>query len=235
MPPTARKGKIARLPLAVRDEVCRRLLDGQGGPKILAWLNSREDVLQVLDEHFGEEPITPQNLSEWRQGGYRDWLDRRDQIERTKELAAFAAGLADGGEGTAAGNVAIVGGQLLEIFESLDLEKQKHLLKEQPATYIELIDKLAKLEKSQADRLKGEAARDMVAIQRRRADQAESKLALERLRFERQSAELFLKWHEDRRAAEIAAGAATQDHKIEQLRELMFGPATDAEEPGHDR
>ena len=33
-------GKIARLPVEIREELNRRLENGQGGPEILPWLNS---------------------------------------------------------------------------------------------------------------------------------------------------------------------------------------------------
>lgn len=226
----ARTGKIARCPLAIREEVNRRLLDGESGPKILAWLNAQPAVLAVLDEYFGEEPVKPQNLTEWRQGGYKDFLARGEQLDRTKSLAGFAAKLAANGQGTSGGNVAIVGGQLLEIFESLNVEEQKTLLKSKPETYLGLVECLAKLEKSQADRIKAEAGRDMVDIQRRRAVQAEEKLKLEQQKFARQTAELFLKFYEDKRAREIVEKKGPRTAQIEQLRQLMF-PALEPLDP----
>ena len=59
-----RTGKIARLPREVREELNLRLERPEPGPQILAWLNG--------------EPVTKQNLSHWRQGGFRNWLTRED-------------------------------------------------------------------------------------------------------------------------------------------------------------
>jgi hypothetical protein len=70
----SRTGKIARLPHEIRERLNQRLLDGEGGPEILDWLNSRAEVKKVLDERYESHPVTPGNLSEWRHGGYRDWL-----------------------------------------------------------------------------------------------------------------------------------------------------------------
>lgn len=70
----ARKGKIARLPESVRAELNRRLRDGECGVRLVDWLNGRAEVRRVLAESFGGRPVNPQNLCEWRQGGYRDWL-----------------------------------------------------------------------------------------------------------------------------------------------------------------
>jgi len=218
----ARTGKIARCPLHIREEVNRRLLDGESGPKILRWLNGDPEVLSVLDELFGEEPVKPQNLSEWRKGGFQDYKRRLEQIERTKALSAYAAKLSAGSRDAAGGNAAIVGGQLLEIFESLDIEKQKDLLHEKPAVYIALVDVLARLEKSQADRIKAEAGRDMVDIQRQRADQAEAKLKLEREKHEVKTCEAFIKFYADKRAKEIVEGKGAKPVKVEGLRQLMF-------------
>ena len=44
----SRNGKIARLPRVVRDELNRRLEDGEQGARLVEWLNAREDVQAVL-------------------------------------------------------------------------------------------------------------------------------------------------------------------------------------------
>jgi hypothetical protein len=73
-----RNGKIARLPRAVRDELNRRLDDGEQGSGVLAWLNGREDVQAVLTAHFSGLPINKQNLSEWRGGGFAEWRQQQE-------------------------------------------------------------------------------------------------------------------------------------------------------------
>lgn len=214
---TARKGKIARLPAATRREVNHRLHAGEPASKIIAWLHTQEAVLRVLDEHFSEQPISPQNLSEWRQGGYQDWLRGRERIERTKELSDYALRLAEAGGGDLMATTAsIAGGQLLEIIESLDPAAQKDLIAEKPQTYIALLDKLARLQKSGA-----EARR---AAQAERAAQlAEQKLELEVAKFQRTTAELFIKYCEDERAKEIALSPESNDTKMPELIRYIFG------------
>lgn len=49
---TARTGKIARLPVAIREEVNRRLLDGEPASKILPWLNGLPDLVDRRIELF---------------------------------------------------------------------------------------------------------------------------------------------------------------------------------------
>jgi hypothetical protein len=69
-----RTGKIARLPRNVREELNRRLGDGEEGKRLVAWLNSRPEVQSILALDFGGRPINEQNLSEWKHGGFEDCL-----------------------------------------------------------------------------------------------------------------------------------------------------------------
>jgi len=68
-----RNGKIACLPETVRNELNRRLHDGERGQPLIAWLNDLPDVRQIMKKLFHGKPITAANLSHWRNGGYRDW------------------------------------------------------------------------------------------------------------------------------------------------------------------
>src|SRR5215475_4964078 len=71
---TTRIGKIARIPHSIREQLNLRLHDHQPHKTILPWLNSLPEVKAVLAADFDNRPITKQNLSEWKQGGFRDWL-----------------------------------------------------------------------------------------------------------------------------------------------------------------
>src|SRR5215469_16797048 len=68
-----RTGKIARLPRHIREELNRRLDDGEPGVQLIEWLNSLPEVKQVLDRYFKSRPIDDGNLTQWKQGGFRDW------------------------------------------------------------------------------------------------------------------------------------------------------------------
>jgi hypothetical protein len=93
----ARTGKIAHLPHHLREQLNRRLADGEPGVRLLAWLNSLPEVQAILARDFAGRPINPPNLSEWKQGGYEDWLQRQDAhawvaqiIEESDDLEAAA-------------------------------------------------------------------------------------------------------------------------------------------------
>jgi hypothetical protein len=77
----ARTGKIARLPQAVREETNERLREGAPLGEILSWLNSLPEVRAVLRQRFDGEPISEQNLSRWRCGGYAGWLENQQVRE----------------------------------------------------------------------------------------------------------------------------------------------------------
>ena len=76
-----RTGKIARLPREVREKLNRRLLDGEQGKRLVAWLNELPEVQAVLDANFGGRPIAEQNLSEWKKGGFEDWRRHQESLE----------------------------------------------------------------------------------------------------------------------------------------------------------
>jgi hypothetical protein len=83
------KGKIGRLPKAVREELNRRLQNGEKGRVLVAWLNSLPAVQAVLAAEFDDgKPLREQNLSEWRKHGYQHWLWRQEAREMMQDLAA---------------------------------------------------------------------------------------------------------------------------------------------------
>src|SRR5450432_1986217 len=85
-----RNGKIARLPRSVRQELNRRLDEGEQGKKLVAWLNALPEVQAIVVAEFGGKAIREQNLSEWKQGGYRDWLAQREALEMVGRLGEDA-------------------------------------------------------------------------------------------------------------------------------------------------
>jgi hypothetical protein len=86
----SRRGKIARLPRSIRDELNRRLRDGESGTKLLAWLNALPEMQCVMAHEFGGQPVTQQNLSDWRLGGYQEWLQEQKAAELVRHPFAEA-------------------------------------------------------------------------------------------------------------------------------------------------
>ena len=116
---TTRKGKIARLPRDIREELNTRLHDGQAAPEILPWLNELPAAKEILKRHFNGEPVNEQNLSNWRNGGWVEWCQQNAEAERLKSLAEFSAKLvATTGLQISDGAAAIATGNILSMLES---------------------------------------------------------------------------------------------------------------------
>jgi len=99
-----RTGKIARLPRTLRDQLNQRLHNGEPGVDLIQWLNSLPEVQALLAEHFAGVPISPQNLTEWNNGGFLDWLATQELLEAAREFAADTAQL-PGADGELAGSL----------------------------------------------------------------------------------------------------------------------------------
>jgi len=78
-----RTGKIARLPLSIRQTLNERLANNEPGQGLVDWLNSLPETNAVLEQLFEGRPITQQNLSAWKLGGFRDW----ERLQQTRALA----------------------------------------------------------------------------------------------------------------------------------------------------
>jgi hypothetical protein len=89
----SRRGKIARLPRGIREQLNRRLEDGEMGAEVLGWLNGLPECKKVCSDKFGGRPINEQNLSEWKQGGYEEWVRYEAARERVQSLMERGEGL----------------------------------------------------------------------------------------------------------------------------------------------
>lgn len=132
----ARNGKIARLPRGVRDALNRRLEDGEPGPALLDWLNALPEAKAVLGREFAGRPVSAQNLSEWRQGGFAEWQRHQDARGWVRTLTEQAGELAEEADGVPladqlAGPVAVALGRRLGDLmaaETLGPEERRELL-----------------------------------------------------------------------------------------------------------
>lgn len=219
--PTSHKGKIGSLPAHLREEVCRRLHDGQPAREICDWLNTHPRVLEILDQRWNEQPVTPQNLSEWRGGGYQIWLKARERGEHLRHLSEWAAEFTGrvSPERLAKGAQAIVAGQLLEVLEAAD-EGQT----------LALTDILDQVTKSVDRTHKNEIARDKLGLQKDQHALREKEVALAREKFELQTVEQFLKWQGTKEARAIVESKQPKSVQTQRLLKLFFGRAMEEAE-----
>jgi hypothetical protein len=199
----AYRSKIGRLPFAVRTELNERIRDGATGTAILEWINTHPAWLKINRE-LGAASVSPQNLTDWRGTGYKDWLGEQDKTARLRSLASLSQSIAlqTGGDPAAVG-ARILTAKLLDALEEAD-----------PITQGELVKAFASLRAGEADAQRVQIARD-------KNDLARQSLALDLQKFQRQTCELFLKWHNNQQALSIATGPGTNDDKIQALLRFM--------------
>jgi hypothetical protein len=102
-----RNGKIARLPQPIREQINRRLQNGEEGKQIAEWLNTLPEVRAVMEAEFDGQPINETNVSNWKQGGYRDWEAQQEAMEAVRRFGADAAELNQAAGGQLADQLAI--------------------------------------------------------------------------------------------------------------------------------
>lgn len=218
--PASHTGKIGRLPAVIREEVNRRLHDGQPGPYLLDWLNAQPQVQKVLADLFNGEPVSPQNLSAWRNGGFRVWQAEQKAIARTRERAAFSRQLAEASGGNLAeGALAQLTGEVMDLIEELALVRENGQ-EVDPAALTAATKALV------AARAKELETRSLL-LNEKRHEQNERALRLDEARFNLRFVETFLDKLEDLEAREIATSNKPRETKIADLVKHWFGDMPD--------
>jgi len=92
-----RNGKIARLPQTIREQINRRLENGEEGKQIVQWLTTLPEVAAVMAAEFDGQPVNEPNLSHWKLGGYRDWQAEQAAMESALQFRSEAAQLTQSG------------------------------------------------------------------------------------------------------------------------------------------
>ncbi len=203
--PKARRGKIAKLDAELRAEVCRRMHDGQSGRDILRWLNALPAVQRMLKREFGGQAVTDQNISEWRSGGYLDWLDQREQVDALKDLSAWARDATGAGTGLPDGAAAIVAGKIITQIEDADDEQ------------------LINLTRAIAALRRGDALVARNALEGQRLQALEQNLRLKERQWMMRTAEAVVKYIDSQAARDITRQNIPTEAKTEQLGKLIFG------------
>lgn len=218
---TTRKGKIARLPARIRDEVCTRLQDGQDAPEILAWLNALAEVKEVMARRFRGEPVNEQNLHNWRTGGFREWQDEQAEVERLQSLAEFSARLvATTGLAMSDGAAAIATGNILAQLES----------ETDPEAIDMLIGQLTALRKGDHAVREGTRKDLKLQLDQKKAALKHREVMLAETKFQRLLVEKVMEAATSKEVQAILASSAPKKVKMEQLRMAFFGEAETEEE-----
>ena len=92
-----RNGKIARLPLPVREQINRRLENGEEAKQIAEWLNTLPEVTSLMAAEFDGKPVSEVNMSNWKLGGYLDWEAEQAALQSARQFQSEAAQLSQAG------------------------------------------------------------------------------------------------------------------------------------------
>ena len=211
----SRVGKIARLPAPVREALNRRLHNGEQGPQILPWLNALPETQSLLTDFYQGKEINPQNLSDWRTGGYRDWEAKMDRTHRIKQLAEYAVKLtaADGGS-IAEGASAIASGQLLELLEAATADDEHEKLP---------LEQTLQIVGALKDLRGAEAAKQRAESDREKLKQKYEEFKLAREKFQRDTAEEVLKSARDSVVQQIATAPMDHSAQLAAVGQHLFG------------
>jgi hypothetical protein len=181
------------LPSGIREQLNSRMAEGETGRDLAAWLNSLAEVKAVLKEHFQDQPINEPNLTEWRQGGFRDWQCHLDTKALVREMMYQASDffVETDGEGAAEQLANVLAGRLcqtavclLDSDEALDTETRWKRMRE-------VLHEVARLRWCDIEcrRVRGQNdARDDAWARQRRKDELEEQ-ERQRLAKERESRE----------------------------------------------
>jgi hypothetical protein len=214
-------GKIAQLPAKTREALNRRLHDGQPASVILPWLNALPEVQDILKERFEAEPVSEQNLSLWRNGGFVRWQAESAEIESTKQLAQFSADLAEAaGLGISKAAKALAAGRIMAKLQTAGDEMD--------------LQTLLGLTKAAKDLHAADIAEAGLNLDERKAGQKDKELDLKERQFQLRFVAAFIEHAQNEAAHRLATDSTLPaEVKTEQLRLMLFGarPTSEAGTP----
>jgi hypothetical protein len=76
-----RTGKIGRLPAKIRETINTMIRNGKPPREIADWANGNVQARQILDRYFDGDPITENNVSRWKAGGYAGWESEQEDAQ----------------------------------------------------------------------------------------------------------------------------------------------------------
>lgn len=196
----ASRSKIGRLPFDVRNRICEMLESGATAAQVCGWAN-RTEAFRRLARETGCAPLSAQNVTDWRAGGYARWLEERRRTERLRAVAesSYHIAAAAGGDPAAVG-ARILAGRLVDMLDRIDDD----------ASAVQLAGALASLRRGENDAAKLE-------LDRKREELRRESLELEKEKFRWQAASTALRLFEDARARAVAEGPGTNEDKIRAL------------------
>lgn len=232
------KGKIQSLPPDLLLQVHRRL-EGHGasGPEtsatLLPWLNGLPEMQAILAEKFEGDPVNEENLSLFRRGKHKQWVDRQEKLQAHRDLAEWSVQVAQAsGPDMSAGAVKIAAGRILDLLETAEgKELNGMILNLQRTRKLEQDDKkIAQKDRELAQKDISIAQAEKTVAQRTRAlEQAEEKLKQAWLSIRARTASAIVKAASMPEVQTILRSGKPQSEQIDMLAvmDALFGDQLD--------
>ena len=167
----ARRGKVARLPREIREKLNVRLANGQPARRILRWLHGQQEVKKILAREFEGAALTPQNLSEWRKGGFREWQDQQEAVGRVKDVLEDAKELRQAADGELSDHL----GTVLAARYAVELSGWNGEVSEEMKEKMQVLNgmchNIVKLRQCEISRAAGKLKRDQYELERDKTEE----------------------------------------------------------------
>jgi hypothetical protein len=131
-----RNGKVARLPKAAREQVNLLLDDGKTYAQIIQWLAAN-----------GFPGFNAENIRQWKNGGFQDWLNHHDELSESEKLREMAIDVAERHNGGKTQEAALhIGASLVfRTFLKFDSNKLSRRLDRKPEHITTLMNSFTRL------------------------------------------------------------------------------------------
>jgi hypothetical protein len=145
----AHTGKIARLPKTLRDAVNLALQDGAPARRIIQLITEAKGHGAKNGDQTEIQIPNEQNVTNWLQGGYKDWLAENSRLADMQQKREFALRIVqenEGGKIHEAG-LNLAASQIFELLQDFDVSTLKEQLAEDPENYSKVVSALARISK----------------------------------------------------------------------------------------
>ena len=134
-----RRGKVARFPKALRDQINQMIRDGSSYSAIIQKLKSSPETASLV--------ISKQNLSRWKLGGYQDWLAQQEWREDMRERQADALELLHDSESSKFQEVSlqVAAMRIFQLLQRLETSSLPTNLQDLPPGFIRLLAVLPRI------------------------------------------------------------------------------------------
>jgi hypothetical protein len=160
--PNRGRGKVARLPKAIRDQLNNMILDGVPYPEII--------------ERLGEQAkhLKPDHIHQWKKHGYQNWLVEREWLELISSKAEFSADIlaAPDSSGLHEAGLRIAASQMFDqLMRFTAVSPESSEAAGQPEIFARLVNALSRLTREALNFQKyRDASAKAAAIQLKQAD-----------------------------------------------------------------